>query len=66
MYITETKRQLEPISKEIAFAKFPNRTIYYKKPNDTNLYFRCWWHIVNNHFHEFPEGENYTYFICKE
>ena len=65
MYIIENPKiyNLVEISKELAFEKFPNRAIYYKKPNDDNLYFRCWWHEVNGHFHEFPHGENYKYFI---
>lgn len=64
MYITETKESnLTEISKELAFEKFTNRTIYYKKPNDENLYFRCWWHIVDGHFYEFPNGNDFKYFL---
>lgn len=56
------------ISKEIAELAFPNYCIYWKEPNDSEdslLHFRCWWHEIDNHFHVFPDGYNFEYFMQK-
>ena len=61
-----TNPDVIPISKEIAELAFSNYCVYWKQPNDDKdslLHFRCWWHEIDKHFHVFPNGDGFEYFM---
>lgn len=55
--------ELIEVTREQAFEAFPNFAVYYRLPQDDNLYIRCWWEQIGGRFHAFPYEEGIRYYL---
>jgi hypothetical protein len=50
--------EIVEVDKEKAKSLFGNWTVYFYENGELTC--RCWWSLVNGHYHTFPEGfDNY-------